>query len=177
MMKIFKKQIFKRKSYFTLILSISIPLLVGFLGSLFTTPKINTWYAGLSKPPFNPPNWIFGPVWTLLFILMGISLYLIWSFEFSSKNAQKRLKFHLTKKIALSIYFIQIVFNVLWSVFFFGFESPLLGGVVIVFLLGLIGTNIFYFFKLRPLAAYLLIPYILWVGFATILNFSILALN
>lgn len=148
-----------------LIISISIPLIVGYLGSLVTTPSIGMWYAALNKPAFNPPNWIFFPVWTLLFILMGISLYLIW------ENKSKK------KQTALNLFGIQLVLNLLWSILFFGLHKPLYAAVEIVILWIAILMMILEFRKFSKIAALLLLPYILWVSFATVLNFSIVILN
>lgn len=133
---------------------------VGVIGSFFTTPSIGSWYATLAKPSFNPPNWIFGPVWTLLFFLMGVSLFLIWS---SGKPI----------KTAILIFFQQLALNVLWSAIFFGLHNPLLAFVEIIVLWVAILLTIFYFAKISKIAAWLLVPYILWVSFAAFLNFSI----
>jgi tryptophan-rich sensory protein len=150
-----------------LVTSIAVCLGAGFVGSLFTTPNIPTWYAHLQKPPFAPPNWLFGPVWTLLFILMGIAFALIWR------------KYGVTQGVttALILFFIQLFFNVLWSAAFFGMRSPLLGFIDIIILLILIFVTTRYFYRVTPLSGYLLIPYALWVSFATLLNISILVLN
>jgi len=147
-----------------LIISVLICLLAGFIGSIFTTPAITTWYAALQRPSFAPPNWVFFPVWTSLFIMMGISLFLVW---------QKKEK----KVIALYIFAAQLVLNVLWSVVFFGLRSPLLGLIEIIILWIAILATILSFMKISRTAGYLLIPYILWVSFAAILNFSIWRLN
>ncbi len=150
-----------------LIFAIVICQLAGFIGSIFTTPKIATWYAALSKPSFNPPNWIFGPVWTILFILMGISLYLIISQDIREKKV----------KIAAFIFGIQLALNTLWSVLFFGMQSPVLAFIEIIFLWLAILATILLFRKINKTAAYLLIPYILWVSFAAALNLTIISLN
>lgn len=132
----------------------------GIIGSVFTTPAIGSWYATLAKPSFNPPNWIFGPVWTGLFFLMGVALYLVWS---SGK---------LTR-IAVLVFFQQLALNILWSVLFFGMHNPMLAFVEIIVLWFAILMTIFYFAKISKTAAWLLVPYILWVSFAGFLNFSI----
>jgi tryptophan-rich sensory protein len=147
-----------------LIVSIAIPLIAGFIGSIFTTKSIPNWYATIQKPSFNPPNWIFGPVWTTLFILMGIALYLVWT-SGKANNA------------ALWIFGIQLALNVLWSIIFFGLHSPLWAFVDIIALWLAILATIISFFSVSPPAAYLLVPYILWVSFATILNWKIMVLN
>lgn len=153
-------------NYLILIISLIIPQVAGFIGSLFTRASIPTWYATLNKPFFNPPNWIFAPVWTLLFVLMGISLYLV---------LMQSAKQDVTN--ALIIFSIQMVLNVLWSFCFFYLRSPLFGLIDIILLLIFIVINIVAFYSISPTAAYLLVPYLLWVTFATILNASILILN
>ena len=150
-----------------LIFSILICLLAGFIGSFFTTPAIPTWYATLQKPSFAPPNWVFFPVWTALFIMMGISLFLVW------KNGREDKKF----KTAIYLFAGQLVLNTLWSFAFFGLRSPLLGLMEIIILWIAILATILTFRKLSKTAAYLLIPYIFWVSFAAFLNFSIWRLN
>ncbi|MFA5125974.1 MAG: TspO/MBR family protein [archaeon] len=143
--------------------------IIGALGSIFTIPNIPVWYASLTKPFFSPPNWLFAPAWTILFLLMGIALYLIW--ESKGKKVVRE------RKIALSWFAIQFALNVLWSFLFFGMQSAFLGFVGIVFLWLSIIITILSFYKVNKKAAYLLIPYILWVSFATVLNYSIMILN
>ena len=150
-----------------LIISIAICLLAGVLGSVFTTPAIPTWYATLIKPSFAPPNWVFFPVWTTLFIMMGISLFLVW---------QKGLDNGKVKN-ALYIFGVQLILNVLWSAVFFGLKSPLAGLIVISILWIFILFTILVFMKVSRTAALLLIPYILWVSFAAVINFFIWRLN
>ena len=164
--------VLKRDSRLKLLLSVSIPLLAGFIGSIFTTPQIQTWYSELNKPFFNPPNWIFGPVWTLLYILMGISLFLV-----INSNIEKSNDFIINKKLGLIFFGIQIFLNTLWSILFFGMNSPLLGIIVISFLLCAIVFNIVFFYKIHKVSGIILIPYLLWVSFATILNIAIFVLN
>lgn len=153
-----------------LLLAIIACEIIGSIGAIFTSPNIPTWYASLTKPVFNPPTWGFAPAWTTLFFLMGISLYLIWT-----KNVKK--DFEIKKKIALIWFGIQFIFNVLWSFLFFGLRNPLFGFIGIVILWITIVITIYNFYKIDKNAAYLLIPYILWVSFASILNFSIMVLN
>jgi benzodiazapine receptor len=147
--------------------SITICLFAGFLGSYFTAPAIPDWYALLIKPSFAPPNWVFFPVWTTLFVMMGISAYLVWR-----KGLDEKIV-----KTALVIFGVQLVLNVLWSAVFFGLRSPLAGLIEIIFLWISILFTILNFTKVSRTAAYLLIPYILWVSFAAIVNFSIWRLN
>ena len=158
------------KNFGKLLVSVIICELAGIIGSIFTTSSVRTWYPTLIKPFFQPPNWLFAPVWTALFLLMGIALFLVWSFD----KAQDKL---IIKKRALKIFFVQLLFNVLWSIMFFGLKSPLLGFIVIIVLWISILMTIIKFFKISKPAGWLLIPYILWVSFATILNLAILILN
>lgn len=148
-------------------ISILLPLLAGFIGSAFTFTGINSWYSQLEKPFFNPPNWIFGPVWTTLYILMGVALYLVW---------QKGLK---DKKVSWAVYFfwIHLFFNTLWSILFFGLKNPYGALFCIVLLWFMIMILIIRFYKINKLASYLLMPYLAWVSFASILNFYIWLLN
>ena len=152
-----------------LLFSIIICEIIGASGSIFTIPNIPTWYATLEKPFFSPPNWIFAPVWTTLFFLMGVSLYII------LENKDKKLI--KQKNIAIIIFGIQFFFNVLWSYLFFGLKSPLLGFIGIIVLWLSIITTIISFYKISKKSAYLLIPYLRWVSFALILNLAILLMN
>lgn len=150
-----------------LIVSVGICFFVAFLGSTVTTTAISTWYTSLNKPFFNPPNWIFGPVWTILYLLMGIALYLVWNKGLKSKKAKQAVK----------IFIIQLALNLFWSIVFFGFHSPLLAFMVIIALWISIFAAIKYFYKISELSAYLLVPYIVWVSFAAFLNLFIVLLN
>ncbi|MBI2040035.1 tryptophan-rich sensory protein [Candidatus Microgenomates bacterium] len=148
------------KDFPKLILSIGLCLGAGFIGSIFTVSSITTWYVTLNKPSFSPPNWVFGPVWTMLYALMGISLYLVW----------------LKQRIP-TVFWIQLFLNVIWSIIFFGMRNPLLALVDIVALWIAIILTIKAFSKINKLSAYLLYPYLAWVSFASILNFAIVILN
>ncbi len=150
-----------------LVLSIGVCLMAGVVGSVFNIAAIPTWYTTINKPFFNPPNWVFGPVWTTLFILMGISLYLVWREGSKKKEVRK----------GLGLFRFQLLLNVLWSGLFFGLRSPALGFIGIVALWVMIFLTIKQFNKVSKEAAWLLIPYIAWVSFASILNLSIWALN
>ncbi len=152
---------------FKLIAAILICEFVGLLGSVFTLSSITTWYATLHKPSFSPPNWLFGPVWTLLYALMGISAYLIW---------EKGIKENGVKP-ALKLFSLQLILNFMWTILFFGLKSPLLGLISISILWIAILATILKFSKLSKNAATLMIPYILWVSFAAILNLAVLMLN
>jgi tryptophan-rich sensory protein len=139
----------------------------GFIGSIFTRLSIPTWYATLNKPSFTPPNWVFGPVWITLYVLMGISAFLVWSKGFNNTEV----------KAALIIFGVQLILNALWSAAFFGLRSPLAGLIVIVILWLAILLTIFRFLDISTAAGLLLVPYILWVSFAAVLNLSIFLLN
>ena len=155
-----------RINYFKLVFSLIICQLAGVIGSIFTTPAIPKWYASLEKPSFAPPNWLFAPVWILLFFLMGISLYLIWQ-AYPKKEA----------KTALLFFSIQLGLNILWSMIFFGLKSPMIAFFEII-LLGLaILLTMAKSIKVSKVAGYLLLPYILWVNFAAVLNFLLWQLN
>jgi tryptophan-rich sensory protein len=157
----------KMSNFAKLLVAIVVSQAAGLLGTIFTTPKIPTWYAELAKPSFNPPSWIFGPVWTTLFLLMGIAAYMVWKNGLENRGT----------KTALGIFLAQLVANVLWSAFFFGLENPGLGFAWILLLWAMIAWTISEFRKLSKPAAYLLVPYILWVSFASALNFAIWQLN
>lgn len=150
-----------------LLLSIGLSLGAGLIGSLFTFSAIPTWYATLNKPSFNPPNYLFGPVWTTLYILMGIALYLVWR-----KGLRKK-----SIRFAFSLFLIHLVVNSLWSIVFFGMHQIFLALVVILVLWLMIIVLIKIFWEIDKTAAYLLMPYLFWVSFATLLNFSIWQLN
>lgn len=149
------------------VVSIAICQLAGVFGSLFTYPEIFTWYASLDKPSFTPPNWVFGPAWFLLFTLMGISLYLVW---------QKGIKGGKEKR-ALYAFSAQFMLNALWSLLFFGLHSPLYGLVGIILMWVSILVTIIMFYNIDRRAACLLVPYIAWVSFAALLNYSVWMLN
>jgi tryptophan-rich sensory protein len=154
-------------NWFKLISSLLICQVAGGVGSIFTMPAISTWYATLQKPAFNPPNWIFGPVWTLLFLLMGVALYLVWSKSNEQKGRNK----------AIIFFSVQLIFNIVWSFAFFYLQNPLAGLIEIIILWIFIILTIIYFYKISKTAAYLLIPYILWVSFAAVLNYFLYILN
>lgn len=149
-----------------LISSLGISFAAGAIGSLATISSIPSWYATLEKPFFNPPNWLFGPVWTVLYVLIGISLYLVWV-ERTKKS----------KRNAYTVFAVQLILNALWSLVFFGLQQPWLGLVVIFGLDAMVVVTIWKFSKVKKAAAYLLIPYLAWISFATILNLSIALLN
>lgn len=151
-----------------LIFSIGICLGVGILGSFFTVDSIPNWYATLNKPFFSPPNWIFAPVWTVLYILMGYSLYLVWV----KNNPSTSLRIGVP-----AIFWIQLILNAVWSIIFFGMKNPTLAFIDIVVLWVSIILTIKAFSKINKLASYLLYPYLAWVSFALVLNLAIVFLN
>jgi translocator protein len=157
----------KRTRIIKLIASILIPQAAGGIGALFTEPAVRTWYVGLNKPAFNPPNWIFGPVWTALFLMMGIALYLVWRDGLTDKN----------RITAVALFGAQIALNLLWSILFFGMHSPLAGLVEIAFLWAFILATMLAFFRVSMAAGLLLVPYFMWVSFASLLNYMLWSLN
>jgi benzodiazapine receptor len=150
-----------------LVVSIVACQCAGLIGSLATTPNIPTWYAALEKPFFTPPNWLFAPAWITLYLLMAVAAFLIWRKGLGEEGV----------RYALILFLVQLVLNALWSVVFFGLHSPLYGMVVIIALWIAILLTIIKFFQLSVAAGSLLLPYILWVSFAAVLNISIWVLN
>lgn len=154
--------------YLRIIYVVTICLAVGYLSSLVTKSSIDTWYPTIEKPFFNPPNWVFAPVWTLLFIMMGVAGGLIWNkLESSDKEVKKALFFFTA----------QLLLNALWSYLFFGLCNIFLALIEIIILWLVIYETYFLFKKTDKKAGLLLIPYLVWVAFATILTFSIYILN
>lgn len=154
-------------NFFKLVIAIAVSEAAGIIGStaLTTGGSSNTWYAGLVKPVLNPPAWVFGPVWTALYLLMGISLWLVWK-----SNSKDR-------KMAISLFVAQLALNAIWSPIFFGTHSVGNALAIIVLLWAAIILTILIFKKISKPAAWLLVPYLLWVSFATYLNYAIWALN
>jgi len=150
-----------------LVISILASFAAGGVGSLFTFKAIPTWYAGLKKPPYTPPNWVFGPVWTTLYILMGISVFLVWQKGFATNGVT----------LAFILFWIQLAFNALWSVIFFGMKSKGGGVIIIIILWLLILATIITSFRVSAWAGGLLIPYIIWVSIASYLNIEVWRLN
>lgn len=156
----------KKKALY-IVIAVTICMLIGFLASFATQSSVDTWYATLNKPSFNPPNWLFAPVWTLLYILMGVAAGLVWAKGF----------YHVWVKTALYYFGFQLLFNALWSIVFFGFQEPFWALLVILVLLILILLTIKWFKIVSRPAAFLLLPYLLWVSFAALLNYKIWELN
>lgn len=149
-----------------LALSLALPIICGGVAGLFTAQAVPEWYASLNRPVFNPPNYLFGPVWTTLYILMGISCYIIWT------NANGKIL-----KNALLIYGIQLILNFAWSFIFFYFQNIGLALIEISVLWIFIIIMLIEFYKIKPLAAFINIPYLLWVSFATVLTAAYYILN
>lgn len=155
------------KSWLKLLIALIIPQLVAASGAYFTVTGNGSWYQALEKPSWNPPNGVFGPVWTTLYVLMGIALYLVWKSKAPDKH----------KRWAISFWGIQLFLNLLWSYLFFG-QEQILGALLEMIILWLfILFTIFAFARINKLAAWLLVPYISWVSFAAILNYTIWDLN
>ena len=150
-----------------LIICILVCQLAGFVGSIFTRASVSTWYATLNKPSFTPPGWVFGPVWITLYVLMGISAFMVWNQGLDKREV----------KIALLFFGIQLILNAFWSAAFFGLRSPFAGLIVIAVLWAFILLTILYFFKVSDMAGVLLLPYMGWVSFAVILNALLFAMN
>jgi translocator protein len=149
-----------------LIISIAAPLAVGAVAGIFTAKAIPTWYTTLNAPSFNPPNWVFGPMWTLLYVLMGVSLFMVWNAEPGK-----------ARDIAMLIFGVQLVLNFAWSFLFFYFKELGWALVEIIAMWISIVVMLIAFYQVRPLAAYINIPYLLWVSFATALNAAYFKLN
>jgi len=157
----------KIKNIAKLVSAIVICQLAGIFGSIFTSSSVQTWYTTLQLPSFAPPGWFIGIVWIILYILMGISLYLVWNKGLRNKRV----------KNSLYLFGLQLILNAVWSFLFFGLRSPLLGLIEIVFLWVFIALTILKFYKISRTAAWLLLPYIIWVSVALMLNFYIWRLN
>ncbi|MCL4360081.1 tryptophan-rich sensory protein [Patescibacteria group bacterium] len=139
----------------------------GIIGSFFTVSAIPGWYATLHKPWFSPPNWVFGPVWTTLYALMGVALFLVWERGMTKSRVMG----------ATYLFLLQLALNALWSILFFGLRNPGLAFWELVILWGSIVLTIRAFYRIRKSAAYFLVPYLLWVSFAGVLNWAIWSLN
>jgi tryptophan-rich sensory protein len=150
-----------------ILIAVTVCLLIGFLSGFATQSSVDTWYSTLNKPSFNPPNWIFAPVWTVLYILMGVAAGLVWAKGF----------YHIWVKTALYYFGFQLLFNALWSIVFFGFQEPFWALLVILVLIVLILSTMRWFKIVSKPAAFLLLPYLLWVCFAMVLNYNIWVLN
>jgi translocator protein len=162
-------------NYKRLIISLALPQMAGLIGSFFTISAISSWYATLQKPSFSPPNWIFGPVWILLYILMGISIYLIWQ-KIDEMPEAPNAQDKKVKNVVL-LFWIHLIFNAAWSIIFFGLQNTGLALLNIIIIWLLIVILIIKFWRINKWSAYLLIPYLIWVSFASALNYFIWRLN
>ncbi len=175
------------KPLLALVTCLIIPQLFALIGAYFTTPAISGWYSTLVKSPLNPPSWVFAPVWTVLFLLMGVAAFLV-----CKKGMDPRMRKDDKRGseddrggngnerkviLALTIFGLQLVLNTLWSIIFFGMHNPGAALVEIVILWIAILATVITFYRVSKPASYLLLPYILWVSFAAVLNFSIWNLN
>ena len=150
-----------------LLISVALPLSVGGLSGIATARGVQDWYPTLAKPAFNPPDWVFGPVWTLLYLMMGVAAFLVWQRGWHEPAV----------RIALAVFLVQLALNGLWSVLFFGMQAPGLAFAEIVVLWLSIGATVVLFWRVVPIAGKILLPYAAWVGFAAVLNGSIWILN
>lgn len=155
-----------KSELFKLLVSLILPLSVGAVAGIFTAQGVQEWYLTLNRPSFNPPNWIFAPVWTTLYILMGISLFLIWKLETSK-----------ARNFAILAFTIQLLFNFSWSFLFFYFNALGIALIEIILLWVSIVTMLVLFYKIKPITAYMNLPYLLWVSFASVLNGAYYMLN
>lgn len=150
-----------------LVIAVAAPLAVGGLSGIATARGVAIWYPTLVKPAFNPPAWVFGPVWTVLYLAMGVAAFLVWRRGFDTVGVG----------VAMTAFAVQLVFNGLWSVLFFGLQAPGLAFADIIALWLAIGVTVVLFWRLVPGAGWLLLPYWAWVSFAAVLNGSIWILN
>ncbi len=150
-----------------LIIAVAVPLAVGGLSGFATAGGVATWYPTLTKPPFNPPAWVFGPVWTVLYIMMGVAAFLVWREGFATEGV----------KLALTVFAVQLALNGLWSILFFGMQTPGWALVEIIALWFAIIVTVVFFWRVVPAAGMLLLPYLAWVSFASVLNASLWWLN
>ncbi|MDT0538301.1 TspO/MBR family protein [Croceitalea sp. P059] len=156
-----------RRKVTKIVIAVIVCLLIGFLSSFATQSSVNDWYITLNKPSFNPPNWLFAPVWTILYVMMGVAAGIVWGKGFH----------HVWVKTALYHFGFQLLLNASWSIIFFGLKNPLAALFVILILLVLIVLTIRWFNVVSKKAAILMVPYLFWVIFATALNFKIWELN
>ncbi len=156
----------KQKPWISLSLFVLLCLFLGFVGSIWTRETVSSWYPALIKPSWTPPNWVFGPVWTLLYLMIAVSGWLIYQAE-NSRN----------RSIALGFYSIQLFLNFIWPLLFFSLQNPLYGLIDILLLCLFISLTIIKAWSVRPIAAVLLIPYLFWVAYAASLNAGIWLLN
>jgi len=180
----------KHHNFFKLIIAIALTEVAGVIGAIFTTPLTLDWYADLTKPGLNPPDWLFGPVWIMLYALIGVALYLVWKNNWKVRNhilergqktwnrfSERFWTGSWQKQNVIAIFGIQLFLNILWTYIFFGLKFPLLAFFEILALWFAILYTIVNFYRVSKASAYLLIPYILWVSFAAYLNLFVFMLN
>ncbi len=155
------------RNWLRLVLAVALPLCVGFVAGRVTAPAVESWYPGLLRPTFTPPSWLFAPVWTVLYLAMGVASWLVWRQGVGAGGGQR----------ALTVYVVQLALNGLWSVLFFGLRSPGLALVEVVILLAAVVTCTVLFFGISAAAGALMVPYAAWTAFATALNAGIWLLN
>ena len=153
--------------FWKLIVAIGICELAGIVSGLLSRSEFSSWYSTLEKPSWNPPSWVFGPVWTLLYLMMGIALWLVWKHPAPESVKQR----------AMWVFALQLFLNFWWSILFFNLHSPELAFVDIIMMLIAIAITILLFFRISRMAACLLVPYLAWVGFATALNYTLMIMN
>ncbi|WP_425450015.1 TspO/MBR family protein [Virgifigura deserti] len=156
------------RSGFVLIGFVGLCLAIGWIGSRVTEPALGDWYAALAKPSWTPPNAVFPVVWTVLYIVMAVAAWLVW---------RERTYMYTAIALPMTLFGLQLALNCAWSVLFFGLRSPGLGLIEIILLLAAILATMVTFGRVRPLAGWLLLPYLLWVGYAAALNFAIWRMN
>lgn len=157
----------ERREFLSIVAFIAVCQFAGIIGSIFTFPSIDTWYASLQRPSFSPPNWVFGPVWLTLYTIMGISAHLIWKRGWKKKKVRS----------ALYVFSVQLALNSIWSFIFFGLNDLMLALFEIAVLWVFIAASILKFYDIDKRAAWLLVPYLLWVSFAMVLNYYFWVLN
>ena len=150
-----------------LVIAVAVPLAVGGLSGFATSRGVETWYPTLAKPFFNPPSWVFGPTWTVLYIMMGVAAFLVWRQGLAAEGV----------KVALAVFAVQLALNGLWSILFFGMQSPGAAFAEIIVLWLAIAATVSLFRRVLPASGWLLLPYLAWVSFAAVLNLSIWILN
>lgn len=162
----------KIRNYIQLFFAVALSQSAGLLGAFFTASSVAVWYPTLVKPALNPPAWVFGPVWTALYVLMGVAAFMVWRVYEKSSGSKKHFA-----RIALALFALQLALNAWWSIIFFGQQQLGFALLEVVCLWLAIVATIYYFAKLSRTAAWLLVPYVLWVSFASYLNYSLWMLN
>ena len=154
------------RRWWLLVFWLAVVFAVSFAGSAVTLPKIPTWYAGLAKPSFTPPNWLFGPVWTSLYVLMAVAAWRI-----------GRVLDTASRQRAIGMFCVQLLLNAIWSPVFFGLEAPRLGLAIIIAMVAAVIATLVAFWRLDRIAGIMLVPYLCWISYATALNAAIVVLN